>query len=236
MLFQAKRKLGYHHRYFNVFAFHCRRLPLATILQEFVQMLSNYLCSIISFINTCILLQHTESHPQRKHKFYFQFMMSLSNLLPSSNKPNSPTDSESTIASELERLTLQEISVINARDFSLSSIPAQELLSHVAADYRVYSPSFPKSTWDQAVQHWKQTAVNYPNFHINVTNISSTVNVKEGWATVHIQSYTTGLGEATRFGWVSRRCWRREKGEGEERWMMFETVSIRGTESLMGFV
>lgn len=158
-------------------------------------------------------------------------------------------------AAEVERLSLQGIEAVNARDWNYQTPQAREFLNHIAADFRLHSPDSLILTWEQAVRQWRAKVEAWPDMRVVVSHVSSDVRLGEGRASVHIESHVVGAGERVSFKWLSQRLWRWEeegevggegvkgkeqgeggKGEKEGRWVCYEMSGMRGTQSLTGFV
>lgn len=138
------------------------------------------------------------------------------------------------VGEEIERLSLQGIVAVNARDWDYTTLAAREFLERISEDFQLLSPDSPAQNWDQAVRQWKQAGTHYPNLYIEVVHVSSHVRLKDGWASVHIQSNVTGAEDNIKFAWLSQRCWRFDKAK--EKWMCYEMSGMRGTQSLTGFL
>ena len=140
--------------------------------------------------------------------------------------PDTPLQiKEPSSAAELERLSVVIPHVINTRDFDLKSPEAQELLSHVSADFLSDLDTQEKGlSWTDQVDAWRRRVEEYPDVQFTVTSVSSTLDDTKGLAQVYVEMEVSGYGDVKLHAMNELR-WKKVAYE----WMWYYVIGMRGT-------
>ncbi len=120
-----------------------------------------------------------------------------SNPSPSPSEAAYPTPSSDhtppeSIAATLERLSTAVVTALNARDFDFTSETAQELVRHLAPDFKAELDSLPNQnrprTFEEQKIAWKKRIEQYPDVHFEIVGMDSQVDEKKGRGSVYMSS------------------------------------------------
>lgn len=135
------------------------------------------------------------------------------------------TNGEVSTASELERLSVAIVEVLNDKDFAFTSALAQELEAHISPEWRgQFDTQQGHVTWEEQKLLWKERAEMLPDIVWIVVEVSADVNKRTGTANVHLEMEMLGMGQS-KFLAFNENKWVRVNG----RWLCHRTVGMRGS-------
>lgn len=131
------------------------------------------------------------------------------------------------IKSHLSRLSVLEIDIVNARDFSHASPAGQEVLSHISSHFRAKHDNVPAlMNFEEFMEQWRGMYAQMPEIRLEVTNVWCHVDDDKQHATVHLDTVLKGSAPDLAVGAMGELQWKVRKTDG--RWMLMKYVGLRG--------
>lgn len=147
---------------------------------------------------------------------------------PSYPTPESDTSPKETTSAQIERLSTTWVNTLNNRDFSFTSPEAQDLIAHLAPDFRARIDTDPSNPFhlslDEQIVKWRERAEQHPDVYFKIVLISSDVDEAKGVASVYLNMEVSGIGEVM-LSAMNELRWRRE----DERWLCYYVIGMRGS-------
>jgi hypothetical protein len=143
---------------------------------------------------------------------------------PNVDPPNAKASAPTT-ASELERLSLAVVTVLNEKDFDFTSAAGQEVELHMSPEWRGQMDTIPGLvTWEEQKSFWKERAETMPDIVWMVRDVLVDVDSRKGTANVHLEMEVVGMGGVKLLA-INENRWIRTRGK----WLCHRTVGMRGT-------
>ncbi|KAK3676067.1 hypothetical protein LTR78_004259 [Recurvomyces mirabilis] len=152
--------------------------------------------------------------------------MSDNIYLPSPASTES-AEAEIDVAKDLERLAVNFVDVLNARDFDFTSDKAKELRTRMTADWKAQMDTYAADPspvkFDEQVRRWKLRAQDHTGVHFQVVEVMSKVEEKKERARVFLEMQVSGITEGKLMAMNELR-WRKVEGA----WLCYFVIGMRG--------